>query len=91
MLNKSDGSGVYGCLFVAKLSWKKKFFLKIYVFYKTYIICRKNVFIWKKVYYWKIFLLEKNFFTVKNINENVKKYMSHVRNILLCRKCLRYK
>ena len=39
---------MYGCSFVSKLSWKKYFFLKKYVFYEMYVICRKNVFIWKK-------------------------------------------
>ena len=64
---------LYGCSFVAKLSWKKKiFFEKIYVFHKIYIICRKNVFIWKKSFIAKHFLLKKTFFTEKNINENVK-------------------
>ena len=82
----------YGCSFVAKLSWKKNiFFLKKYVFYKIYIICRKNVFIWKKSFIAKHFLLKKTFFTEKNINENVKVYISHLRYILLCKKCLCYK
>ena len=81
-------SAVYGCSFVAKLSWKKIFFLKKQVFYKIYIICRKNVFIWKKCFILKNFLLKKTFFTKKNINENVKKYISHLRNIFFCRKCL---
>ena len=37
------------------------------------------------------FLLKKTFFTDKNINENVKTYIYHLRNIFLCRKCLCYK
>ena len=49
------------------------FFEKIYVFYKIYIICRKNVFIWKKKFYIEFF------FTEKNINENVKIYISHLK------------
>ena len=54
---------IYGCSFVAKLSWKKNFFFeKIFVFYKIYIICRK-----------KCFYMEKKKFTEKNINENVRK------------------
>ena len=53
----------YGCSFVAKLSWKRIFFLeKIFVFYKIYITCRK-----------KCFYMEKKNFMEKNINENVKK------------------
>ena len=62
-----------------KTKLKKKFFFfwKNIYFYKIYIICRKNVFIWKKkVLYWKFFLLKKTFFTEKNINENVKIYIS---------------
>ena len=53
----------YGCLFIAKLNWKKSlfFFEKIFVFSKICIICRK-----KCVY------MQKTFFTEKNINENVK-------------------
>ena len=44
----------------------------------------------------KCFYMEKRFyteksFTEKNINENVKKYIFHLRNIFLCRKCFRYK
>ena len=60
----------YGCSFVAKLSWKKNWiYIYIYVciFYKIYIICRKNVFIWNESF------TVKNFFTEKNIIENVKK------------------
>ena len=41
----------YGCLFVAKLSWRKIFFFfwkGICVSYKIYIICKKNVLIWNK-------------------------------------------
>ena len=55
-----------------KLKTKYIFFEKF--FYKIYIICRKNIFIWKKkCFILKIFVFtEKNFFTEKNINENVK-------------------
>ena len=54
----------YGCSFVAKLSWKKKFFFwkNICVFYKIYVICRK-----------KCFYMEKKFIEKNIINENVKK------------------
>ena len=45
----------------------------------------------KKFYIENFFLLKKTFFAVKNINENVKTYVSHLRNIFLCRKCLCYK
>ena len=54
--------GAYGCSFVAKLSWKKKFFLKKYLFfYKIYIICRKKNFIF-------FFFTEKAFFTENEKN-----------------------
>ena len=49
-------SKLYGRSFVAKLSWKKNFFEKIFVFYKIYIICRK-----------KCSYLEKKFYNEKNI------------------------
>ena len=67
--------GVYGCSFVAKLSWKKKtiFWKNICVFYTKYtLFAEKNVFIWKKSIIMKIFLLRKTIFTEKNINEDVK-------------------
>ena len=54
---------VYGCSFVAKLSWKNIYiFLNICFFYKIYVICRK-----------KMFLCGKKNFIAKNVNENVKK------------------
>ena len=62
-----------------------------FVFYKIYIICRKKYFYMEqKVLDWKFFLLKKTFFTVKNTNENVKKYISLLKNFLY-RKCLCYK
>ena len=42
----------------------------------------------EKMFYIKKFLLKKTFFTEKNINENVKKHISHLRNIFFCKKCL---
>ena len=45
----------------------------------------------KKFYIEIFFLMKKTFFTEKNINENVKTYISHLRNIFLCRKSLYYK
>ena len=41
----------------------------------------------KKFYIKKLFYGKKTFLTEKNINENVKMYISHLRNIFLCRKC----
>ena len=54
---------LYGCSFVAKLSWKKKnIFLNICVFYKIYIICRKKCsYLEKKFYNEKNILLKKKF------------------------------
>ena len=44
----------------------------------------------EKSFIMKTFLLEKTFFWEKNINENVKN-ISHIRNIVLHRKCVCYK
>ena len=70
----------YGCSFVAKLSWKKNFFLEKYLcFYKIYIICRKKYFYMEKKFYnEKFFLLKKTFFAEKNISENVKNLISEI-------------
>ena len=38
---------------------------------------KKSAFIWKKCFIIKNYLLKKTFFTKKNINENVKKYISN--------------
>ena len=37
----------------------------------------------KKVLYWKFFLLKKTFFTEKNVNKNVKIYISFEKYILM--------
>ena len=82
----------YGCSFVAKLSWKKNIFFLKNVFYKIYsIYLYKKCFYMERKFYVEKFLYRKNFFTEKNIIENVKKYISHLRNMFLCRKCLCYK
>ena len=83
----------YGCSFVGKLSWKKFCFSwkNICFLQNIYYLQKKCFYMEKNVLYWKIFLLEKAFFTGKNINENVKIYTFHLRNIFLCRKCLCYK
>ena len=58
----NNGYG-YGCSFVAKLNWKKKFFWKnICVFYKLYIICRKK-WLKKKIYIDFFLFTEKALFT----------------------------
>ena len=54
---------VYGCSFVAKLSWKKKYFFKIFVFFTKYALFAEK----------KCFYMEKKIFIAKNVNENVKK------------------
>ena len=46
-------------------------------FTKYTLFAEKDVFIWKKKsFIWKKNLLKKAFFTEKNINENVKNYIS---------------
>ena len=72
----------YGCLFVAKLSWRKIFFFfwkGICVSYKIYIICKKNVLIWNKSFILKISFTEKNFFYRENYKWKCKKYISHLK------------
>ena len=51
---------------------------------------KKNFYMEKKFYIEKFFT-EKFFFSEKNLSENVKNYISNLRNIFLCRKCLCYK
>ena len=66
---------------------KKKFFLLKKCFLQNINYLQKKCFYMeKKVLCWNFFLLKKTFFTEKNINENVKKYISHLRKIFLCRK-----
>ena len=51
------------------------------MFFTKYTLFAEKMFLYgKKVLYCKSFLPKKTFFTEKNINENVKKYISHVRN-----------
>ena len=52
---------------------------------------QKKIFYGKKSFTLKKFFTEKTFFSKKNISENVKNYISNLRNIFLCRKCLYYK
>ena len=80
----------YGCSFVAKLSWKKNFFLKKCFLQNIHYLQKKKFYMEKKVLYWKFFLLKKTFFTEKNINENVKNIYL-IWKIFLYRKCLFYK
>ena len=80
----------YGCSFFAKLSWKKNYLFWKNMFFTEYTLIVEKLFLCgKKVLYWKTFLVKKKFFTEKNIN--VANYVSHFRNIFLCRKCLCYK
>ena len=83
----------YGCSFVAKLSWKKNFFLKKYLcFLQNIHYLQKKMFLYgKKVLHWKIFLLKKNFFYREKYKWKCKKYISHLKNIFLKRKCFCYK
>ena len=58
--------------------------MKKYLFFTKYtLFAEKNVFIWKKKFYIEIFLLKKTFFTEKNINENVKIYISFEKYIFM--------
>ena len=83
---------VYGCSFVAKLSWKKNFFFeKIFVFYKIYIICRKKKFI-LIFFYWKnffteneknIYLIWEIYFYPENIYSFCKKSFLIIKNLFV--------
>ena len=84
----------YGCSFVAKLSWKKEFFFwkDICVFLQNIHYFQKKMFLYrKKVLYLEMFLLKRNFFYREKYIWKCKKYISHLRNIFLYRKCLYYK
>ena len=74
----------YGCSFVAKLSRKKKVFLKKYFCFSQNIhYLQKRIFLCGKKVILKNFLLKKTFFTEKNINENVKIYISFEKYIFM--------
>ena len=90
-LTQSNGKGIW--LFICcKTKLKKKLFFFKYAFYKIYIICRKKNLYGKKSFILKkLFTEKKNSFSEKNISENVKNYISNLRNIFLCRKCFCYK
>ena len=52
------------------------------MFFTKYTLFAEKMFLYgKKKFYNEIFLLKRTFFTEKNINENVKIYKSHLRNI----------
>ena len=55
------------------------------MFYTKYTLIAEKMFLYGKKFMLQIFFTE-TFFTEKNINENVKKYISHLRKIFLCRK-----
>ena len=76
-----------------KTKLKKKFFFeKICFLQNINYLQRKCLYMEKKKsLFLNFFFLKKTFFTEKNINENMKIYISHLRNIFLCRKCLCYK
>ena len=77
----------YGCSFVAKLSWKQHFFLKKYtlqnIFTKYTLFAEKMFLYGKKSFILNFFLLKKTFFAEKNINENVKIYISFEKYIFI--------
>ena len=84
-------SGQRLCLFICCKTKKKIFFFeKICYLQNIHYLQKKCFYVEKKVLYWKFFI-KKTFFTEKDIYENVKIYISHLRHILLCRKCLCYK
>ena len=66
------------------------FFEKICFLQNIHYLHKKCFYMEKKSFILRIFLLKKTF-TEKNINENVKTYIFHLRNIFLCKKCLCYK
>ena len=69
-----------------KLEKKRIFYEKICFLQNIHYLQKKCVYMVKKLLYRKFFLQKKTFFTGKNINENVKIRISHLRNIFLCRK-----
>ena len=67
------------------------FWRKYLCFLQKIHYLQKKMFLYgKKVLYWKMFLLKKNFYREK-YKWKRKKYISHLRNIFLYRKCLYYK
>ena len=72
---------VYGCSFVAKISWKKKFFFwkNICFLQNIHYLQKKIILYGKTILYW-FFFNWKSFFYRK-----WKKYISHLRNIFLSR------
>ena len=79
----------YGCSFVAKLSWKRFFFLKKYLgFWRNiHYVDKKGFYVEKKFY----IFTEKNFLYREKFKWKGKKYILHLKNIFLYRKCLFYK
>ena len=78
----------YGCSFVAKLSWKKNFFEKICFLQNIHYLQVKCFYMEKKKFNIENFFTEKNFFYGEKYKWKCKNYVSHLRNIFLCRKCL---
>ena len=68
------------------------FFTKYTLFAeKMFLYGRKLFFFAEICFLQNIHYLQKKWlYMEKNINENVKLYMSHLRNIFSCRKCLCY-
>ena len=55
-------------------------------FTKYTLLAEKRFSYEKKKFYIENFFTEKRFFTAKNINENVKIYISHLRNVCVTNK-----
>ena len=64
----------------------------MYVFVTKYTLLAEKKFLYgKNSFILKNCFTEKNFFSEKNMSGNVKNYISNLRSIFLCRKCLCYK
>ena len=71
---------------------KKNIFEKIFVIFTKYtLFAEKNVFIWIKSFILKYFFTEKNFCYREKYKWKCKRYISHLKNTFLYRKCLCYK
>ena len=75
---------LYGCSFVAKVSWKKNFFYeKIFVFLTKYTLQKKMFSYGKKSFILKAFFTEKKKFYREKYKWKCKKYISHLKNIFI--------
>ena len=79
----------YGCSFVAKLAklnWKTIFFFwKNICFLQNIHYLQKKIFHMEKSFIFKIFFTKKNFLFREKYIWKYRKYISHLKNIYLCR------